>query len=309
MRSKITERCINEIQDHLKDYVMEHSSKSKNRKFTCFNKSAHSHKDEDPSASIVPGSRGRYWNCFSCGAKGNILTAVQYKEGIEGFHYGVKFLSAKYNIDIETADPVTDTKRGFEPKQNMDISCASNKNNATYKVKQDDFKNSGKKDKFNFRKDVTANYYYQDELGNIVYKICRREWMDNGKRKKDFMAYTKVNSSWSFGIKGTRHVIYKLPEVLEGIKNDKTIFFVEGEKCADEIFKLGQVATTTAFGARGFSAYSADYVASLSGANIVILPDNDESGKAYAKDVLNAIKNQAKSIKIVELPDLKLKTS
>ena len=310
MGSKITERCISEIQDHLKDYVMEHSIKNKSRKFTCFNKSAHSHKDEDPSAAIVPGSSGRYWNCFSCGAKGNILTAVQYKEGIEGFHNSMKFLSTKYNIKIETDAPEPSTKRNFQPKQNISSSYSSNKTNNynnTSKGKDDDLKNNGKKDTFNYQKEITANYYYEDELGNILYKICRREWLDKGKRKKDFMAYTKDNSSWSFGIKVTRHVIYKLPQVLEGIKNDKTIFFVEGEKCADVISKLGLVGTTTAFGAMGFSAYSSDYVSSLTGANIVILPDNDESGKAYAKDVLNAIKNAAKSIKIIELPGLKLK--
>ncbi|HEY8890499.1 MAG TPA: hypothetical protein VIM70_09620 [Clostridium sp.] len=254
MGIKITQRCISEIHDHLKEYVMEHSSKNKNRKFTCFNKSAHNNKDEDPSAAIVPGSSGRYWNCFSCGAKGDILSAVQYKEGIEGFHNGMKFLSAKYNIEIETEDPETSTKGDFQPKQNL-----------------------------NYQKETTANYYYEDELGNILYKICRREWLDNGKRKKDFMAYTKDNSDYSLGIKGTRHVIYKLRSVLEGIKNAKTIFFVEEEKYADEIFKLGQFGTTTAFGARGFSAYSADYIASLTDSNIVILPDNDESGKAAAK--------------------------
>ncbi|MCB2308741.1 hypothetical protein LGL08_19455 [Clostridium estertheticum] len=278
MISKITERCISEIQDHLKDYVMEHSSKNKNRKFTCFNKNAHNNRDEDPSAAIVPGSRGRYWICFSCGAKGDILTAAQYTEGIEGFHNSMKFLSTKYNVEIETEGPKPSTKRDFQTKQN-----------------------------FNYQKKTTAKYYYEDELGNILYKICRREWMDNDKRKKDFMAYAKDNSEWSFGIKGTRHVIYKLPKVLDGIKNDKTIFFVEGEKCVDAIFKLGQVGTTTAFGARGFSAYSADYVASLKSANIVILPDNDESGKAYANDVLSVIKNVVKSVKIIELPRLKPK--
>ncbi|MCB2297898.1 hypothetical protein [Clostridium tagluense] len=274
MMNKITKSCISEIQDHLRDYVIEHSSKSKNRKFTCFNKSAHSHKDEDPSAAIVPGSSGRFWICFSCGAKGDIFKAAQYKEGIEGFYNGVKFLSEKYNIKIAT------------------------KHQGTF-VEDDNLKNC--------HKDIIANYYYEDEQGNTLYKICRREWMDNGKRKKDFMAYTKDNSSWSFGIKSARHVIYKLPEVLKGIEKDENIFFVEGEKCADKISKLGLVGTTTAFGARGFSAYSGDYVSSLVGANIVILPDNDESGRAYAKEVLNAVKNKAKSIKIIELPDLKLK--
>ncbi|MBU3182539.1 hypothetical protein [Clostridium psychrophilum] len=133
MRRKITERCISDIQDHLKDYVMEHSSKNKSRKFTCFNKSAHNNKDDDPSAGIVPGSRGRYWNCFSCGAKGDILTAAQYNEGIDGFHNSMKFLSAKYNINIEMEDPQPSTKRDIKPKQNS-----------------------------NYKKETTANYYYED---------------------------------------------------------------------------------------------------------------------------------------------------
>lgn len=114
IKIKITERCIKKIQYHLKDYVMEHCSKNKNRKFTCFNIGAHSHKDEDPSVATIPGSSGRYWICFGCGVKGDILTAVKYKECKEGFHNGVKFLNAKYNIKIETEDPETTAKHDFE---------------------------------------------------------------------------------------------------------------------------------------------------------------------------------------------------
>ena len=51
MRNKIRESSIREIQDHLKDYIREHSNNNKNKKFTCFNKSAHSHRDQDPSSS------------------------------------------------------------------------------------------------------------------------------------------------------------------------------------------------------------------------------------------------------------------
>ena len=136
--------------------------------------------DEDPSATIVPGSRGRYWNCCSCGAKGDILTAARYKEGIEGFYNGVKFLSAKYNIEIETEDPVASAKRDFGSNQNISSSYASNYNNITNKIKDDDFKNSPKRDTFNYHKEIIANYFYEDELGAILYKICRREWLDNG---------------------------------------------------------------------------------------------------------------------------------
>jgi len=66
MGIKITQRCISEILDHLKEYVI-HSSENKDREFTCFNKSTHNNKDEDPSVAIVPGSSGRYWNRFSYG--------------------------------------------------------------------------------------------------------------------------------------------------------------------------------------------------------------------------------------------------
>ena len=311
MINKITERCINKIQDHLRNYIVENSSKDRNRKFSCFNKSAHKNMDEDPSVAIVPGSSGRYWTCFSCGVRGDIFKAVQYKEGIAGFNNQVKFLSERYNIKIERELHETDSKYDdFKEKLNKD-DVISNSKNSDYNEqnRSNDFhlKNSPNSNALHYQKEVVANYYYKDEQGNILYKISRRQWMDNGKSKKDFMAYTKENNSWSFGIKDTRHVIYKLPEVLKAMGDDEIIFFVEGEKCVEQIFKLGLVGTTTAFGARGFSAYSKDYVSSLRGANIVILPDNDESGQVLAKEVLNAVKDGAKSVKIIELPDLKLK--
>jgi hypothetical protein len=311
MINKITERCINEIQDYLRDYIVENSSKNKNRKFTCFNRLAHKNNDEDPSAAIVPGSSGRYWTCFSCGARGDILKAVQYKEGIEGFNNQVRFLSEKYIIKIEKELDGTAVKYdNLKSKQNRSSDYSNSKNNNCNEPtegKDFDLENSSKRDALNYHKEIVANYHYKDEQGNILYKICRRQWMDKGKSKKDFMAYTKDNNSWSFGIKNARHVIYKLPEVLKAIEDGESIFFVEGEKCVEQVFKLGLVGTTTAFGARGFSAYSKDYASSLSGANIVILPDNDESGQVFAKEVLKAVKEGAKSIKVLELPDLKLK--
>ena len=254
MMNKITDSCINKIQDCLRDYVIEHGNENKNRKFTCFNKQAHKHKDEDPSASIVPGTNGRYWTCFGCRARGDILKAVQYKEGIQGFNNQVRFLSERYNIQIEKE------------------SCEATKSSIP-----------------NYRKEVTAIYYYEEESGNILYKICRREWRDEGKRKKDFIAYAKDSSNWNVGIKNTRHIIYKLPQVLKSIKADEIVFFVEGEKCVEQIIKLGLVGTTTAFGARGFLAYSKEYASSFRGANVVILPDNDESGQTYTAAILGYV--------------------
>jgi hypothetical protein len=310
MMSKITESCINEIQDHLRDYIRENSSENKNRKFTCFNKLAHKHKDEDPSAAIVPGSKGRYWTCFGCRARGDIFKAAEYKEGIREFNNQISFLSKKYNIKIEKETYETNERnKNSQGKHNSSSINSKDNNDYTGVCKGEDFgfNNKAKSNILNYHKEVVANYYYEDEEGNTLYKICRRQWMEEGKRKKDFMAYSKDNSSWSFGIKSTRHVIYKLPKILRAIEADEIIFFVEGEKCVEKILQLGLVGTTTAFGARGFLAYSKDYASSFKGANIVILPDNDESGQAYAKDVLYALRDEARAIKIVELPGLELK--
>jgi 5S rRNA maturation endonuclease (ribonuclease M5) len=305
MISKVTEDCINEIQDHLMDYIIEHSSKSKNRRFTCFNKHAHKHNDEDPSASIVPRTNGRFWTCFSCGAKGDILNAVQYKEGIEGFNDQIRFLSEKYSIKIQREGTnTTAANNNSQGEENRSIINSSNFNGVGEEVH---LRSNPKSNTPNYHKKITANYYYEDEKGKGLYKICRREWMEEDQRKKDFMAYSKEKNGWSFGIKNTRHVIYKLPQVLKSISADEIIFFVEGEKCVDHIFQLGLIGTTTAFGARGFSTYSKDYASSLKGASVVILPDNDENGRAYATDVVNALKQEAKSIKVLELPGLKLK--
>lgn len=48
------------------------------------------------------------------------------------------------------------------------------------------------------------------------------------------------------GLDGVERVLYKLPQVLEGIKNKEKIYFVEGEKDVETLFKKGKLATCIA---------------------------------------------------------------
>jgi hypothetical protein len=269
---RITQETIERLQNYLVDYIEEWSSINSSKKFRCFNSSYHKRNDADPSAAVVPDNRNKYWTCFSCGAKGDIFKAVRYRECIKFFYDQAVFLSRKYGVQLQ-----------YEGEENS-VQALS------------------REDKSN-----VYNYYYQDEKGSTVYKIVRKEYFKDGIRKKDFSMSSKTDSGWVPGLKGVKRYPYKLPQVLKAIEDKELIFLVEGEKCARQILHLGLVGTTTPGGARSFKAHSGEYVPYFKGANLVIIPDNDESGRQYAEDVLKSLKGIAGSVKKLELPNLPVK--
>jgi DNA primase len=76
------ESVIEQLKPKLREYL---ESKDINTKkpFSCIHPD---HNDGNPSAGLVPGSDFTKWNCFGCGAKGDIFDAIHYLEGkpIEG---------------------------------------------------------------------------------------------------------------------------------------------------------------------------------------------------------------------------------
>lgn len=144
---------------------------------------------------------------------------------------------------------------------------------------------------------VVAEYIYRDEGGKPLYKVIRLE-------PKEFLQAKYNNGKWVFKMDGTKYVPYNLPNV---IKSDE-IYFVEGEKDADNLNKIGLVATTTVSGASSFNKHKDAYIQYLKGKNVYIIPDNDDAGHQYAISIMKASKGIAKSVKILnlskEIPDL-----
>lgn len=139
---------------------------------------------------------------------------------------------------------------------------------------------------------LVAEYIYKDEEGSPLYKVMRFE-------PKNFMQAKCVNGEWIYKMAGVRYVLYNLPNV---IKSD-IVYFVEGEKDADNLNKIGLVATTTAGGASGFKKRAAEYVRFLEAKTVYIIPDNDKAGYSYAEDIKNALKESSAQIKILKLSD------
>ena len=138
--------------------------------------------------------------------------------------------------------------------------------------------------------EVVAEYLYKDAEGNTLYKVMRFE-------PKNFVQAKYDNGNWIFKMTGVNYVLYNLPNV---VKSD-VVYFVEGEKDADNLNRLGLVATTSAGGAAGFKKKAEQYVKDLKDKTVYIIPDNDKPGFKYADDVKEALNGVAKEVKILKL--------
>lgn len=148
-------------------------------------------------------------------------------------------------------------------------------------------------------KKFEAIYEYTDERGDLLFQVLRYRKTDGKKGFKQRRPDGK--GGWIWNLDGVKRVLYRLPEVLEAVESSKTVFVVEGEKDVESLEKLGLVATTNPGGAGKWLPEFSEY---LKGADVVILPDNDDTGRKHAEQVAMSLFAKAKSIKIVELPDL-----
>ncbi len=150
-------------------------------------------------------------------------------------------------------------------------------------------------------KKVVATYDYVDAAGNLLYQKLRFD-------PKDFRIRKPNGSGWDWSLTGVNEVLYNLPAINQALFSGETIFIVEGEKDADNISKLGFVATTNTHGAskeETRSKWKHDLSKSLQGASeVVILPDNDSTGNAHANSVAASLHQFQIPVKIVRLPGL-----
>jgi hypothetical protein len=138
---------------------------------------------------------------------------------------------------------------------------------------------------------IIATYEYRDANGELLYQVCRLEPKSFRQRRPD------GNDGWVWDV-GEKRVPYRLGELLK--YPYATVFVCEGEKDADRVAELGHCATTAASG-----RWTADCVQALAGRDVFIMEDNDDAGREKAAAaVARVLHGVAKTIRIVQLPDL-----
>jgi hypothetical protein len=143
-----------------------------------------------------------------------------------------------------------------------------------------------------------VTYDYLDENGELLFQKVR------GARKKFWQRKPNGAGGWVDKLGDTRKVIYRLPEVNEAIGAGYTIICVEGEKDADNLWKIGIPATCNPDGASepGKAAkWRPEYSEMLRGADVVVIGDNDEAGRAHVEATARTCAGVAANIRILDL--------
>lgn len=149
-------------------------------------------------------------------------------------------------------------------------------------------------------KNSSAYYFYDNCHGNRHILKTRYIDKNSGEEIKGcFWSYT--GEGWKRGLNGSRPVLYKLPDLLKGIKDNRKIFIVEGEKDADTLIKMGFVATTSG-ASESWKTEFTEYFKNYKG-EIINIPDQDKAGYKYRDSVISSFQEIVK-IKIINLPGL-----
>ncbi len=213
------------------------------------------HEDRTPSLSISAGDDGRVLlNCFAgCGVEA-VLAAL----GLE--------LSDLY------VTPAEDARRGTLASQAPHKPPRDEPTPRAF-VSLDDVRAAY----VGSLGEPSASWTYRDPAGEVLGVVFRWE-TPNGKTIRPAFRFP---DGWRQTYPPVRPLYG-----LEQIAGEDRVFVVEGEKAAERLHALGFPAVTSAGGSK--AAGRADWSA-LEASEIVVLPDADDAGEAYAADVVEQL--------------------
>ncbi|RVO41073.1 AAA family ATPase [Sinorhizobium meliloti] len=136
-------------------------------------------------------------------------------------------------------------------------------------------------------------FVYRDEHSKPYLRVTKVH-KPNGK--KDFYQHSWNGREWVKGAQ-QRRIPYHLPAVIAA----DIVYICEGEKDADNLMDLGLVATSAPEGAGKWRPELNHWFA---GKQVIILADNDEQGRRHAKQVEEALRADAASVRSVHFPML-----
>lgn len=132
---------------------------------------------------------------------------------------------------------------------------------------------------------------YPDRNGSPLARVERVDDGEGNKKIKQ-QRWDKDKKQWLYGLGTDKDLnkvarasipVYRYAEIRKAIANNETIYLVEGEPCADLLWKLGLAATTNIGGGGKFTLTDS---LDLQGAKlIVIVPDRDKKGIEHAEKV------------------------
>ena len=141
---------------------------------------------------------------------------------------------------------------------------------------------------------IVATYDYQDERRALVYQVVRYEPKDLRQRRPN------GKGGWIWKMKGVPQLVYRRPD----LTGREAVAIVGGEKDADALWALGLPATTNSGGETKWSDIHTAQLTAAGVQRVVILPDNDDTGRAHAEIVARSCAAADLVVRALELPNL-----
>ena len=153
-----------------------------------------------------------------------------------------------------------------------------------------------------------VDYCYTDSLKKSRYYV----WNDKKQAyKKCFCWYHKRGAEWVKGLpkengRSISPPLYKQNNIEWAKQRGKVLYLVEGEKDVDTLTKkLRLPAICSPHGAatakNPAKKWDSAYNALFTGADVAVIPDNDEAGQAFARYVAGQLLPVARSVKVLDL--------
>ncbi len=124
----------------------------------------------------------------------------------------------------------------------------------------------------------SVKWQYHVRNGEVVFHVVRWNLPDGGKEIRP-VSRTKDCDGWQMTAMEGPRPLYGLLGIQE---SDGPVYVVEGEKCAESMRELGFTATTSAGGSKATAGTDWE---PLAGREVYIIPDNDDPGRKYMRDV------------------------
>lgn len=141
--------------------------------------------------------------------------------------------------------------------------------------------------------DAVAVYDYTDEAGNLLYQVLRTADKKFSQRVPD----PSRKSGYRWSLEDTRRTLYRLPKIVEALREGQMVYITEGEKDVHAIERAGGVATCNSGGAGKWQPSFAEY---FRDAIVRIVADKDKPGQAHARQVAATLDGVATAVEIVE---------
>jgi hypothetical protein len=144
-------------------------------------------------------------------------------------------------------------------------------------------------------------YDYTNERGELLFQKVRNP---PGNTQRFWQRQPDGRGGWLNNTRNARKVLYRLPDIIEAIASERTIVVVEGEKDADNLWRIGVPATCSPDGASDIgkaTKWRREHSEGLRGADIVIIPDHDAAGYAHADATVKTSIPVAKRVRMLKL--------